>query len=171
MIFLSPHAGLTVHISDPTYITDISSGFREQARPSLVADFLDPTCVASGVDAQGNAWNRVRGGSFDTDEAAARLGWSPEEKARTEAKLMSMARDPREPVTLWEQAPIKAPLTNYAKLSPARVLAIAAELEIVPEVLEYERSTENRPELVGMLEKKAAALAAEASVTESLTAA
>jgi len=166
VIFLSPHAGLNVHIRDPQYFTDPASGFREVERPSLVADFLDPSCVASGVDDQGNAWNDVRGGSFDTDEAAGRLGWTDEEKLYAEAKLLSLARNPKEPITLWEPAPLVAPWKTYDSMANyLEIASLAEKLDCVGDALAYEQATKNRDGVVRALSEKLSEKAAEEALT------
>lgn len=179
MIFQSPHAGLVVHIRDETRFTDPITGFRELDRKSVVADFLDSSTVGALRDAEGGVIRDeegvemldIRGGCFDTDEAAVRLGWTEEEKAYAEAKLLSLAQNPREPITLWEPPAPECPLPGWEKLSPARILSISAELGVVAEALAYERVTENRAELTAMLEKKLGQAQHDRAVDDALTAA
>lgn len=168
MIFQSPHAGLNIHIQDPKYVIDAATGFRETLRPSQIADFLDATCVASGTDDQGNAWNDVRGGSFDTDEAAARLGWTDEEKAYAEKKLLSMARNPKEPITLWEPTPLQPPWKTYDSMTNyLEIAALAEKLDVAQEALTYEQATKNRDGVVRAIADKLS----DKETVEALTAA
>lgn len=179
MIFLSPHAGLNVHVKDEDYYIDPNTGFRDLRRKAVRVDFLDASTAGTLRDAEGNAITdddgtpmlSIRGGCFDTDEAAERLGWTPDEKTLVEQKLLSLARDPKEPITLWEPPAPECPLPGWEKLSPARILSISAELGVVAEALAYERATENRAELTAMLEKKLGQAQHDRAVDDALTAA
>ena len=112
-----------------------------------------------------------QGGCFDTDEAAARLGWNDEEKAYAEAFLLAASKRPQNSLTLWEPPAPQEPLPNWGTLSPTRALALAAELGRLPEALAYERASGERPELVELLEKKLGTVREQEKLDEALTAA
>lgn len=175
MIFLSPHAGYNFEVRPPIVHIDPNTGFREDVRPQIYVDFLDTSVVATGVDGEGNAWSHVRGGCFDTDEAAARLGWLPEEKLLAEQTLLARAKNPSQAVTLWEPAKVEPPMRltaeQYAELHPNRVVALASELKQVAETLAYERESLQREDVLRSLERKLAEQEDAQRADEALTAA
>lgn len=171
MIFESPHKGLMVHIRDAQMGTD-PSGYRYEKKRALYADFLDTSSIGSFTDEDGNTYDTVRGGCFDTDEAADRLGWDEEEKEYAEAFMLRLASRPSEPLTLWQPPVPDCPIPEhvYEGLHPNRVLALASETGQVEQFLAWERHTQNRPEVVAGLEKKLGEQKDASLLDEALTA-
>lgn len=155
-IFMSKHAGLTVPVLEPQMFVDPQTGQREQLRGPIYADFADTSVSGTVTDGDGNVHQDIRGGCFDTDDAAERLGWTEQEKAAVESKLLRLAADPREPVTLWVAPVPVAPWPNYDATHHFKLPGLAEELGLLSPALDYERATKNRDSVVQGYEEKLA---------------
>jgi hypothetical protein len=95
----------------------------------------------------------IRGGFFDSDEAAERLGWDADLKATAEAVLRREAQ--KTPFMLEEVLPVpvaaEKPWPTYDEFEPEIVVRLAPELRLVPETVAYERENLNRVDVLAPL--------------------
>ena len=172
MLFLSRYAGYVRLVAEPVFHLDPRTGIREQIKPALNADFRDASVAGSMLDDEGTTRHAVRGGSFDTDEAAVRLGWSEEDKERVEQVLLKEASTPGfNDYRLWTAPVPVAPFPSYDDSPAGTVVQVAVAAGLVREALEYEQATKARQTVLDGL-RKALPVEFEAhEVEEALTAA
>lgn len=173
-VYLSKAPGYVLCIKEPVFNYNVPQGHSpDKIRNELVADFMEGGALGSGQHPEADVGvSAVWGGVFDLDETAERLGWTSEEKEFAKVKLDRIADDPRQPDVTRFSAPVPtAPLPNWDGLSAPRKLAMASELGIVAEALAYEQSVAADDELVAALQKKHAAVQADAAADLELTAA
>lgn len=173
MLFMSKTPGYIYDVRGPVYNTNVPYGMLPiQERPGLVADFGgaygSALMTPEWDDEDGNTHADIRGGVFDTDEAARRLGWTEDEKRMVEEKMLRQLADPRfVDFWLYEEVKPSAPWPTYDDAHHFKIPALAAELGLVREALAYEEATKGRESVVAALREKLG----EAAVEESLTAA
>ena len=187
LIFLSPSPGHVEGLWPERYHV-YPDGTREIIEPPGAADFemgitAGPEFIP--VDNEGNEQDArnpvlgmealsienkhadIRGGAFDLDYAADRLGWTDEQRATAAAKLLRKAHDPTfRWVTLYEPATPTPPWPTYDKLTNYLEIAKLAEsLGLLGEAIAYERYTKNRDGVLTELIKRRDELAAEETLT------
>lgn len=113
----------------------------------------------------------IHGGQWDSLEWQAEVGATDEERELLEKRLMQSHH--RSPTVVWpiEEAKLPAPLANWDKLSAARKIALAAELDVLAEALAYEEQQDTDHELVARLSKKLADRQSASAAEDALTAA
>ena len=98
----------------------------------------------------------IRGHYFDTEEAAKRLSWTDDERESVEAVLLQKCQET--PTWVWvadrpeEEILPDAPWATYDSTHHWKIPKAAADLELVPQALAYERATKNREGVVAALE-------------------
>lgn len=152
-------------------------------KKTIVAEFAEQGGEFDVLDANGDALidpgtgrpvgktANIRGHYFDSRMQQEAKGWTDAEHDRVVARLEFLCTT--QPGQVWRlEAPrFGEPLPGWDGLSAARKLALAGELGVVGEALNYERQEAADLELVGRLEKKLAVQAAEAEAEDALTAA
>lgn len=95
----------------------------------------------------------IRGGFFDSDEAAERLSWSPEIKESVEVVLRRTAQNT--PFMVEEVVPVHVPAEipwpTYDNFDADTVVRLAPELELVGQTVAYEREHLNRVDVLAPL--------------------
>jgi hypothetical protein len=95
----------------------------------------------------------IRGGFFDSDEAAERLGWDDDLKSSAETVLRREAQ--QSPYLLEEIVPVHVPAAipwpTYDTFTPEIIIRLAPELLLVPETVAYEREHLNRVDVLAPL--------------------
>jgi hypothetical protein len=98
----------------------------------------------------------IRGHYFDSEEAAQRLNWTDEERESVETVLLEQCQ--KTPTWVWHvdraPAPPAPPWVTYDKTHHWQIPKSAAELDLIPEALAYERATKNRPGVIQGLEER-----------------
>lgn len=96
----------------------------------------------------------IFGHYFDSEAAAERLEWTPEERESVEAVLDKLARD--QPYLLQKvdlsRPPLPAPWPTYDQTAEKEIVQFAVTLGLVAEALAYERENENRESITKALE-------------------
>jgi hypothetical protein len=95
----------------------------------------------------------IRGGFFDSDEAAERLGWDADLKETAETVLRREAQ--KTPFMLEEVLPVAVPAEKpwptYDEFEPEIIIRLSPELRLVPETVAYEREHLNRVDVLAPL--------------------
>jgi hypothetical protein len=95
----------------------------------------------------------IRGGFFDSDEAAERLNWDDDLKTSAETVLrrhfQQVPEHGEEIVPV--HVPAQIPWPTYDEFDPETVVRLAPELKLVPETIAYEREQLNRVDVLAPL--------------------
>jgi hypothetical protein len=174
------HPGYTLHVKDPEMDWRDPTHPR-QIRPAVVADFSEsgiPTTFSrfdpeKGTLVEGTETVLSGGGYLDTDEAARMHGWSPEEKALVEERLLELTRTDKNgdpvgetelrrrsyvpgfgDVELYTEPKPVAPWPTYDGMHHSQIAAFAENAGLVREALEYESRTKRRQSVLDQLAEK-----------------
>lgn len=116
----------------------------------------------TGLD---NTFADIRGFFFDSDEAAKKYKWTPEEKEAVEARLEELSESWPEAVQIHSAPVPLPPFPTYDAVEDDAVAKLCIDLGLTEQALAYEQYKEKRPAVIAELQ---AALFAE---PEELTAA
>jgi len=181
MRFISQYPNYVVQVRQQK-VRPLGDGTSETLDPGLYAKFV-------AADAGGMVYERERYGAsehfvfhgmqqeqdqatpvdvihrlsvLDTAEAAQQNGWTAEEQAAVEARLMQLATYEPNSVMVVEGTPIPAPFPKYDVWDgdpQELVIKLTEDGHDLNEVLIYERQFgKNRPEVIAALQLGAAAL-------------
>lgn len=129
-------------------IEDVRFALSFWPEKSFTGRWLD----ADGVTLQPIA---ERIGSFDTEEAQKRKGWSDELRLQVEKWMLAKANYGIDFVEVQKIASA-LPWPHYDKTHHAKIALFAAELGLIDEALEYERANRNRKGVIAALEAEQA---------------
>ena len=152
-IHFHPATGEQIGVDNP-----IGAQFRAALAPEWAREIAKRTFKFSGLADESLADLRISW--FDTDEEAMIRGWTAEQKAEVERVLVKMQHPE---LFLRVEAPVSnAPWPNYestrgggrGKTNAGAIIETAREIGVpLAEVLEYERKTRNRGDIVLALEE------------------
>lgn len=129
-------------------IEDVRFALSYWPEKSFTGRWLD----ADGITLQPIA---ERIGMFDTEEAQSRNGWSDELRDKVEKWMLAKPNYGID-FTLVTKVASALPWPHYDKTHHAKIALFAAELGLIDEALEYERSNRNRKGVIASLEAEQA---------------
>lgn len=168
MRFTSKYAGLNVPILDDNaaYNADgqkrvIPSADGTRSGPAVYVDFGEAAffgeeVLISDLDGEKSPIPDIRGGIYDTDEAAKAHGWTDWEKAEVERRLLQLCPNNPNPdlqdrriigygdVEVYETPKPVAPWQKYDTTKPERIPAMADAFGNAQNALIYEERTRAR---------------------------
>ena len=109
--------------------------------------------VEDPITGQTNTFADIRGFFFDSDEAAKKEKWTPEEKEAVEARLLELSESWPEAVQVHSALRALVPFPTYDDVQGDKVARLCIDLGFAEQALQYERENENRKEVVAELEK------------------
>lgn len=153
--FTSRYSGYQLIVKQPEM--DYSLGYERLIRPIVVADFAEGGWAGEYEDREsGTTYQALDGGGFlDTEESAARNGWTREEELLVRYRLCQLSPNHTEQTDLnrritgygdvYIYVPPKAepPWKNYDRMSLEKILEFAADTEQYNEAFIYEQRTRN----------------------------
>ncbi len=157
-LYVSPYSNFCQVVRHRTPLRwDVSGSVVLEWQERLAAEFGqlgDETTVLNPLTGEMTQVADIRSGVYDTMEAQRQNGWTDAERELVEWKLDDIAaRIPSFVRKLIpEHVPAPRPWQSYDETAGERVVAIAAELRLVPEALRYERENLNREGIVTALE-------------------
>lgn len=95
----------------------------------------------------------IRGYFFDSDEAAKREKWTPEEKEAVEARLLELSERWPEAVQIHAGQVYPAPFPTYDDVPEEAVAQLCIDLGLTEQALAYEQQNLNRAKVVTGLQK------------------
>lgn len=133
------------------------TGLTQQDIKFALARWEEKEFTGRWLDADGVTLQPIieRIGMYDTDEAAKAEGWTPEVKETVENWMLRKENFGID-YALVEKVPAKAPWVSYDRMHHNKIAAFAEEAGQLPEALEYERETKNRPSVIADLEARLA---------------
>jgi hypothetical protein len=159
VLYTSKYADLQVLVRSPVTIYHPSTGVAIDSISALTANFGSHGGTFNMVDPfTGNQaeYPIIHGHFFDSEEAAERLEWTPEELESVEKTLDRLAKE--QPYLLAKvdmNRPAAAlPWPTYENTDWRKIPDFAEQLGLVPEALAYERENKNRDTVVEKLEEK-----------------
>jgi hypothetical protein len=166
LVFKSVAAALRVAVRGrtPIYDTGVLIGHEKE----LVADFGDQNAPVL-YDEQGDPHVAIRGNFCHTLLQGEEKGWTDEERALVEKKLLANQRANH--YWLHTAPKPKKPWPTYDETEAGKIAGIAEATGTVAEALAYERANKKRPTVVGALKKLVEARPAEEPTEEELAAA
>ncbi len=157
-LYVSPYKNFCQVVRHRTPLRwDVSGSTVLEWQERLAAEFGqlgDETAVLNPLTGEMTLVADIRTGVYDTLEAQRQNGWTDAERELVEWKLDEVARMIPSFVQklVPQHVPAPRPWVSYDETSGERVVAIAAELRLVPEALRYERENLNRSGIVAALE-------------------
>lgn len=115
----------------------------------LTAEFGDMSAPPIHNDDTGEDYFQIRGHFIDTLEQGKKKGWTDEERALVEKKLLVY----QNPADHWlhTKPPVGKPWPKYDEAPAASVAALADQLGLIAEALLYEKENKNRKTVIEAL--------------------
>ena len=147
LVFQSVAAAYQFHVRPerPLYDHGILIGKEKE----LVAEFGDMDAAPIHNQDTGEDYYQVRGHYFNSLEQARKKGWTDDERAMVEKKLLVFQK----PADHWlhTKPPAGRPWPTYDDTAAAGVATLAAQLGLVSEALAYEKENKNRKTVIEAL--------------------
>lgn len=171
--YRSKYAAFRAHVRPEAIHYHPTTGVELSRTKALVAEFAKHGAEFEYEDGDGNLQKApdIRGHFFNTAAAQAEFKWSDEERESVEAVLDNWCE--RWPEAVWQVSAAKAdkPWPKYDETHHKSIPALADQLGLVAEALQYEQENKNRGEVVEKLTEILNAASEAAATEESLTAA
>lgn len=157
MLYVSPIKNFRQNVRSELHTRHPVTGDIISTKPAIAAEFGrlgDEQPVFNPLTGEMVMVADIQTGVYDTEVAQAKEGWTDEEREMVERKLDEIAETI--PAYVRKLVPVhvaaEPPWQTYTQTPPDRVLALAAELNLVPEALRYERENADREAVVDALE-------------------
>ena len=168
MRFTSKYAGLQVPVIDEQ-VQWTADGRKIVKRPHVYVDFGETAyfgeeVLVSDLDGEKSPIAEIRGGIYDTEEAAKAHGWTDEEKVEVERRLLQLCPNNPNPdpydrriighgdIELYEAPKPVLPWPKYDEAPAANVAKMADAFGCVVEALIYEQRTHKREKVLEALQ-------------------
>lgn len=155
-LFRSKFSAFRQKVRSPYTIHHPITGVPLEQKPGVYAEFgvLGPEqTIVNPETGQVTTSADIRGGFFDSDEAAERLGWDADLKETVEMVLRrELQRRPEFGEEILPVAvPAEPPWPTYDMFEPEIIVRLAPELQLVPQTVAYEREHLNRVDVLAPL--------------------
>jgi hypothetical protein len=152
-LFRSKFTNFRQKVRSPYAVTHPITGVVLESRPGVYAEFgvLGPEqTIVNPETGEVTTSADIRGGFFDSDEAAERFGWDAEMKETVETVLRRELQKRPEygEEVLPVHVPAELPWPTYDAFEPEMIARLAPELQLVPQTIAYEREHLQRADVL-----------------------